>query len=367
LDEPKLPPLLSDDDSYAELISLKTMAPAVGPDPNPESKEPGASGLYRRLCVSCHGETGQGRGTVAASQNPYPRDFRRGIFKYKVTPRGSKPLKDDIARTLREGLAGTQMPLFDKLAPSQIDALVEYVVYLSIRGEFERKLVQMGAQELDPEAAYLSDYAKRERIYDVSLRDIADEKGAKAFKEQLELATDLLTEVADSWIDAEDRVRQPSVPAGLPVAGLGDASPEPKLLAESIAKGRELFRNEKGGGCAKCHGESAKGDGTQLPDYDDWTKEWTKNIEVSYTDLEQLAPFMARGGLKPQPLAPRNLVEGKFRGGRDPKAVHHRIMQGIDGSPMPAAALAAAPGEPGLQPEDVWHLVNYVLSLKQEM
>jgi hypothetical protein len=34
---------------------------------------------------------------------------------------------------------------------------------------------------------------------------------------------------------------------------------------------------------------------------------------------------------------------------------------------MPAAALAAAPGEPGLQPEDVWHLVNYVLSLKQEM
>jgi mono/diheme cytochrome c family protein len=360
-DEPKLPDLFKEDD-YAELVSLEKMKPAVGPAVS--TTEPGATGLYRQLCVSCHGETGQGRGTVAASQNPYPRDFRRGLFKYKVTPRNSKPLKADLARTLRQGLTGTQMPLFDKLKDDQIDALVEYVVYLSIRGELERKMIQLGAvDELDPEQAFNEDVSKRERLYDVSLKDSTDEKAQKVFKSQLEQANDLLTEVVDSWIAAEERVKTPAVPTGFPVASVtAEADIDQQALAASIEKGRELFKTT--GGCSKCHGESGKGDGIQVPDYDEWTKEWTKAINIDYTDIEELQPFLALGGLKPQPLAPRNLVEGKFRGGREAKALHHRIVHGIDGSPMPAAALVTNPGEVGLQPDDVWHLVNYVLSLK---
>jgi hypothetical protein len=31
---------------------------------------------------------------------------------------------------------------------------------------------------------------------------------------------------------------------------------------------------------------------------------------------------------------------------------------------MPAAALASKPGEPGLTTDDIWHLVNFVTSLK---
>lgn len=153
-DEPKLPPLLAEGD-YAELLSLEKMAPAVGPAV--AGTTPGETGLYRQLCASCHGETGQGRGLVAASQNPYPRDFRKGLFKYKVTSRNAKPLKSDLARTLRQGLPGTQMPKFDKLSEAQIDALVEYVVYLSIRGELERKLLTIGVMDLDPEQAFNPD------------------------------------------------------------------------------------------------------------------------------------------------------------------------------------------------------------------
>ncbi len=362
-DNPKLPPLFADKD-YSEILSLETMAPAVGPAV--AGTAPGETGLYRQLCASCHGETGQGRGTVAASQNPYPRDFRRGTYKFKVTSRNAKPLKSDLARSLRQGLAGSQMPLFDKLSDPQIDALVEYVVYLSIRGEFERKLIQTGVMDLDPNEAFNEDPKKRERIYDVSYRGSSDELKKKAFEDQLEVASDLLTDIADSWIDAEDSVKRVTPPKEIPVLGFTDEKEiDAEALAASIVKGRKLFVDQVSA-CAKCHGESAKGDGQQLPDYDDWTKEWTKQLDIEPTDTETLLPFLARGGMKPQPLSPRNLNEGKLRGGRDPLAVHHRIFHGIAGSPMPAAAIAASPTDVGLQPDDLWHLVNYVLSLKMD-
>jgi mono/diheme cytochrome c family protein len=258
------------------------------------------------------------------------------------------------------------MPLFDKLSDKQIDGLVEYVVYLSIRGEFERKLIQTGVMDLDPKEAFNEDPKKRERIYDVSYRGATDELKKKAFEDQLEVASDLLTDIADGWIDAEDSVKKATPPKEIPVLGYTDEKDiDAEALASSIAKGRKLFVDQVAA-CSKCHGESAKGDGQQLPDYDDWTKEWTKQLELDPTDTEELLPFLARGGMKPQPLSPRNLNEGKFRGGRDPQAVYHRIFHGIAGSPMPAAAIAPSPTDVGLQPDDLWHLVNYVLSLKSD-
>jgi cytochrome c len=358
---PQLPPLLKEDEDYEEFLSIEKMKAALGPAVS-TTEQPGESGLYQQYCVSCHGETGQGRGTVAASQNPYPRDFRRGLFKYKVTPRNSKPLKTDIASVIRHGLNGSQMRAFSNLSQQQIDALVEYVVFLSVRGELERKLIQTGAQEIDPDESFNPDPSKRERLYDISLKNSTDEKAKKAFKSQVEQASDTLTEIVDAWIAAEDRVKKPALPISFPVAGItSEAELDKKSLAASIEKGRELFKST--GGCSKCHGESAKGDGQQVPDYDEWTKEWTKNIGIDPLDIDELTPFLAIGGLKPQPLLPRNLVEGKFRGGRDPFAVHHRVLHGIDGSPMPAAAIVSNPTEVGLLPDDVWHLVNYVLSL----
>jgi mono/diheme cytochrome c family protein len=347
-DEPKIPDALAEED-YEELLSLPLLMMAAGPAP--KSKEPGETGLYRQLCSSCHGDSGQGRGPVAASQNPYPRDFRHGIFKYKSTARNKKPTKADLAKSLRQGLAGTQMPVFNKLSDQQIDALVDYVVYLSIRGEFERKLMYYAVNELDVE---------KERLYTASLKQSSGEDDMKNYSSQVDSATELLTGIANAWVGSQNRSEKFALPS-FPIFGSENAE-NASLLKDSIEKGRVLFASEESA-CAKCHGVTAMGDGAQLPDYDDWTKEWTTKISIKPTATEKLLPFMARGGMKPQALKPRNIVEGKFRGGRDPMDLARRIRHGIVGSPMPAASIASSPEEKGLREEDIWHLVNFVLSI----
>ena len=336
VDAPMLPAALKEGD-YSDLISEENLQLAAG--------SAGKPGLYVvQQCASCHGLSGQGRGPVAASQDPYPRDFRAGIFKFKSTSRGAKPLKEDLARVLREGLSGSQMPIFDKLSDQEIGALVDYVVFLSIRGEFERKLLQTAAID-----------APGERLYDVS-------GDAKVREEQQSAAAELLTQIADRWVGAEDAKDDFPLP-DFPLVGSQTDENKDQLLA-SIAKGKELFSQESAA-CSKCHGVQADGKGGQLPDYDDWTKEWTTKIGLQPTDTDALIPLMARGGMKPQTLKPRNIVEGHLRGGRNPIDIYRRIRYGIAGSPMPAASIAQSSDEPGLQEDDLWHLVNYVLSIAQ--
>lgn len=333
LENPKVPDALKDGD-YEELISEENLKLAVG--------TPDAPGIYVQQCVSCHGLSGQGRGSVAASQDPYPRDFRMGIFKFKSSPRSARPLKEDIEKTLRVGLSGSQMPLFNKLSDQEIKALIDYVIYLSIRGEFERKLIQLAATELEDE-----------RLYDrTAEKSVVDG--------QLSNASDALTQIADRWVQSVDAVEEFPRP-DFPIVGSETEENKAELLA-SIEKGKTLFASEVAS-CAKCHGVNADGKGNQLPDYDDWTKDWTSKVGLQPTDLEALLPLMARGGMKPQPLKPRNILEGHFRGGRTPEDLYRRIRYGIAGSPMPAAAVVESREEPGLMDEDIWHLVNYVLSI----
>ena len=99
-------------------------------------------GLFREHCVHCHGITGDGLGPTAAFLNPYPRDYRMGVFKFKSTPKGAKPTHDDLKKILFEGVAGTAMPSFKVLPSDELESLVQYVKYLAIRGEVERKLIE---------------------------------------------------------------------------------------------------------------------------------------------------------------------------------------------------------------------------------
>lgn len=350
LDEPKLPPLFEDEDEdYTELLSLDLLKMAAGPPL--ESLEPGETGLYRQLCASCHGESGQGRGPVAASQNPYPREFRHGWFKYKTTERLDKPTKADIARLLRQGLADSQMPRFADLSEKQIDALVDYVIFLAIRGEFERSLLVTGVNdlELDTERIFISEAESQ----------LTAEQKAKV-EEQLENASDLLSRIARRWTRSQIGEIEIERPA-FPLVGTETDENKDELLA-SIEKGKQLFIGDVAA-CAKCHGANADGNGIQAPDFDDWTKDWTARIRINPTDSKSLMPLMARGGLKPQALKPRNLLEGHFRGGREPEDLYRRITQGIPHSTMPAAAMAASEGAVGLTTDDVWHLVNFILSI----
>ena len=80
-------------------------------------------GLFRRHCITCHGLAGDGAGPTAAMLDPYPRDFRSGVFKYTSTRSGAKPIHKDLERTLYRGIPGTAMPSFAHLRPEETDAL----------------------------------------------------------------------------------------------------------------------------------------------------------------------------------------------------------------------------------------------------
>ena len=68
--------------------------------------------VYARYCIQCHGPTGDGNGVAAVYMIPKPRDYRPGIFKFTSTTYGSKPLREDLLRTVKRGIRGTSMPSF---------------------------------------------------------------------------------------------------------------------------------------------------------------------------------------------------------------------------------------------------------------
>ena len=83
--------------------------------------------------------------------NPYPRDYRPGVFKFKSTYTAAEPTDDDLHTSSDDGVPGTAMPSFALLPPDEVEALVEYVKYLSIRGQMETALENHVADELDPD------------------------------------------------------------------------------------------------------------------------------------------------------------------------------------------------------------------------
>jgi mono/diheme cytochrome c family protein len=278
------------------------------------------NGLYREHCAHCHGITGDAMGPTAAFLNPYPRDYRPGVFKFKSTERSDKPTHDDLVRILHNGIPGTSMPSFALLSDVQIDALVEYVKYLSIRGETELALMR----------AYF---------------ELDDDAEGKLPETQEFLVAETLVPVAEKWQAAADaRIAVPEIPAGLD-------------LAESIAKGKELFYGDKAN-CVKCHGPTGLGDG-QANDYDDWNKAIVEVGKEVQSGLAKAGEVLEGDALRPRTIPPRNLRHGIYRGGRRPLDLYYRIHAGINGAPMPAA-------KGTVPPEDIWHIVNYVLSLPYE-
>ena len=367
-DNPKIPKAISESDDFKAVLDLEKLKTACGLTAGLSSGE----SLYAKNCINCHGWEGSGRGPGSAGVDPYPRDFRVGVFKYKSTTRLSKPLKSDLIRTVRYGLAGSGMGAYDKLTDSEIESLVEYVVYLSIRGEVERKLLDYAIAEFDLDPAedgkidhwvVLDSTAATAGTVDSSAKS-----SAKIDPEKQEVIDEVIGEVVTSWIEGEESLVEIEKPTEFPVL---DKTPEnwekvttdPGLLA-SVTKGKELFLGATAA-CSSCHGPGGLGDG-QLGNYDDWTKEWTVLLEIDPKDREALIPFMLRGALPPKNIKPRNLRELAFRGGRTPEDIYRRVRHGIAGAPMSAITPVASADEAGLTETDLWHLVNYVLSMPVE-
>src|SRR5262249_10357433 len=110
-------------------------------------------GLFRLHCVHCHGISGDGMGPTAFFLKPYPRDYREGMYKFKSTTSNTPPTHQALVGTMHEGIPRTTMPSFKLLPKAQIDALVEYVEYLSLRGQTELGLIEQYkvADAFDPD------------------------------------------------------------------------------------------------------------------------------------------------------------------------------------------------------------------------
>jgi mono/diheme cytochrome c family protein len=187
------------------------LAPIVFGDPEADRTrlQLGAA-VFTERCAQCHGVNGDGTGVAAEFLSPKPRDYTQGIFKFTSTPYGAKPRRSDVLRTLQRGVTGTSMPSFKDLSPEDLDAVADYVVYLSQRGELENNLVMMAVddEELDP--------------------DYIDET---------------VTGIRDRWHEAQSQLVMP-------------VTPMPPMTAETIATGHDLFLKRE---CNKCHGENGRG------------------------------------------------------------------------------------------------------------
>ncbi|QDV74859.1 c-type cytochrome [Botrimarina mediterranea] len=317
--EPRLP---ADLPRMAELCGLAALEQAAGPV---ASHEVGVvHGLYRRHCARCHGVTGDGRGPTARYQAPYPRDYRRGVFKWKSTYRDAAPTAADLDRVLEHGVPGTAMPSFRLVSQEERDILRQYVVYLAIRGQTERVLVDFVANELP---------AGEPLEFEGDLRD--------------EIVADYLTPIVNRWADAGTLVVEPS--------------PEPPRTDEGLLVGVEAFHGNIAG-CAACHGVNGQGGAQGMAnyqvDYDIWNRD-----RLVLKPNEELQRVLARD-LPVRPTTPRELVEPGSgglvipHGGASTGDLYRRLHQGIAGTPMPAYG-SLRPGERGvLSEQQIWNLVH---------
>jgi mono/diheme cytochrome c family protein len=286
--------------------------------------------LYARHCLHCHGPGGAGDGPTAKYLDPRPRDYRLGVYKFTSTGSPDKANRGDLHQILERGIPGTSMPAFRLLPEDELQALVEYVRWLSMRGEYENQLsTTLASLEYSQEAF-------DERV-----------AGGETPEEIVEEVKEVLeSEIADYAEEAGDTVAESWSGAEKPDVVVFPKTPRAADTAESRAKGRELFLSDKTK-CAACHGVYGKGDGPQ-----------TESFQINpLTNKEYPRPGLHDNW--GNPLRPRDITQGIFRGGRRPVDVYRRIYAGIKGTPMSGFGGS-------LTEEEIWHVVNYVLSAPYE-
>jgi hypothetical protein len=94
----------------AWLNGAELKATPAQPEPKLDSRMRSlGEGSYKHHCAVCHDEKGDGKGPQAAGLRPPPRDFTKGVYKFRSTPGGTLPTDEDVWKTISNGLHGTAM------------------------------------------------------------------------------------------------------------------------------------------------------------------------------------------------------------------------------------------------------------------
>ena len=112
--------------------------------------------IYERSCASCHGPRGAGDGVAAPQLDPRPRDFTRGLFRFRSTPSGTMPTLGDLQRTVTHGVTGTAMNQWSELSVADQRAVLLYIETFSRFGWREGTSIAV-----PPEPPFSMESAKR--------------------------------------------------------------------------------------------------------------------------------------------------------------------------------------------------------------
>lgn len=280
------------------------------------------SKTYRIHCVHCHGVPGDGRGPTSQWVNPHPRDFRQGLFKFQSVDQtklaASPPRREDLYRTVTYGLDGSAMPPFTLVSDQDREAVVSYVIHLSLRGRAEFDTIK-SAFDWDPKGQTLK----------VKIDDDVNPPAPLNLGEYIGIMHSLNV---PRWLEAQKPENK------IKVAAFPFDENNQELMKKSVERGLQMFKGAanadadadlqkyaKASNCVSCHKDFGR---QSMFRWDDW------------------------GTL----VRPNNLTNGTYRAGRRPVDFYYRIHSGINGSGM--ANFGAS-----LSPEAIWDLVNFVRAM----
>ena len=346
---------------------------------------------YRVHCLHCHGVPGDGRGPTARWINPHPRDFRAGVFKFQSRNQlnaQTKPSREDLVRTLRNGIENTAMPSFALLKDEELEQIVSYVIHLSMRGEVELRTLR--TFDFD---------AKKGFAWDAEGNGTIAEAAAGYAKKQIGIPWKATLDSKGAIEPARARfIKVPGVPADeqlkasvlrgqqIFTAKITDDFKMyhvyQSIVAENLpARLDELLKKKRE--AAKAKDPKAKDEDTVLSDdekdaafstdelaafkkkadsadADALTKAEgylkSANCVSCHTDFGRQAKFRFDdwGTL----VRPNNITLVNLRGGKRPVDIYYRIHSGIPGSGMTPFGKTFAGNE-----HYIWDLVNFVTNV----
>jgi len=116
---------------------------------------------YRRYCVGCHGDLGDGQGENTPWLDPKPRDFTIAQFKCRSTPTGTLPTDEDLFNTIARGLDNSNMPPWNTFTKVQRADLVAYIKHFSAKCQTEKSGTPI---QIPPEPEVTADRIKTGQV-----------------------------------------------------------------------------------------------------------------------------------------------------------------------------------------------------------